>query len=316
MAGSFIITASNIIALWQLIIISSKYEGITIDAAINIARTSGLAGGNVPADEGLKLGRSCKLLEIENKKLSASQYCKDNLLPCCETDEPNIFIIRSILYRYVSYQNLDWLLFFNEDPEIFKSSIPSEWIELLDYALLFNFEEPLVREWWAGIFSRFQTYKEGKKLEYGKVAEKLTFDHEKQRLQADGLESDHTFVKWASQINDKYGYDVLSIRGSFLKFRFAEKDKIEIEVKSSVSSSKEEFRFFVSKPEWIAAEKNISSYYFYCWISTSLEKQSAVGPFIIPAVALKPLIPTDNANPICEWSECRFVLNLSYYQIN
>lgn len=316
MAEPLFITSSNIIALWQLIVITSKYEGITIEAAIDIARTSGLTGGDIPANEGLRLGMSCKLLETDNKKLLSSQFCKDYLIPGCGTDEPNIFIIRSILYRYISFQNLDWLLFFNEDPELFKASIPSEWIELLDYAVLFDFEEPLVREWWADVFSRFQTYKEGKKLEYGKVAEKLTFDHEKKRLLEDGLENDHSFVKWASQINDKYGFDVLSIRGSLLRFLFGDKDKIQIEVKSSVNPSKEEFRFFVSKPEWIAAEKNIHSYYFYCWVATSIEKQNAIGPFIIPAEVLKPLIPKDTSSPTCEWSECRFTLDLTTYQIN
>jgi len=312
----FTITSSNIIALWQLILLTNRHEELSVKSAIEITLNSGLMAGGLPAEQGLKLGQYCKLLEINNaQKLSSTQYCKDELIELCDTDEPNILITRGILFRFVSFQNFDWLLFFNDDAEIFKAFIPDDWIYLLDHAELFNFYDSDVRDWWGKIFSRFQTYKEGQKIEIGKVAEKLTYDHEKKRLENDGLDNGHFFVKWASQINDKYGYDVLSIRGDILKFIFSEKDKIQIEVKCSVASNEKEFRFYVSKNEWNVALKNIQSYFFYCWTSTNMEKESANGPYIIPAEKLSIHIPSDNGN-LCEWSECRFIIDLNNFSIN
>jgi hypothetical protein len=309
-AAPFQITPTNIIALWQLISITKRYDDIPVRSALEIVLTSTIIAGGSPADQGLRLGLSCKLLEIDDEqKLISSQYCKKELHILCDTEAPNVDIIRGILYRCVSLQNLDWLLFFNDDADLFKALIPNDWIELLENANLFDFENDLVRDWWGQVFSKFQTYKEGQKIEIGKVAEKLTYDFERNRLQKDGHDSGPAFVKWASQITDKYGYDILSIRGTRLKFFFNEKNQIQIEVKSSVSSNEKEFRFYVTKNEWNTASKNIDSYYFYCWTSTSKEKESATGPFIIPADALSSHIPTDNGN-FCEWSECRFVVNL------
>jgi hypothetical protein len=111
-------------------------------------------------------------------------------------------------------------------------------------------------------------------------------------------------------MSDKFGYDILSIRGKLLKLSFFEKDQVQIEVKSSVSESTEAFRFYVTKPEWVKAQENIDSYFFYCWTATKLESQTAAGPFIIPAKNLEKFIPKDIGSPICEWSECRFIVDL------
>jgi len=312
---SVTITSSNIIALWQLVLLTSKHEEITVKSAIEITLNSGLMGGGLPADQGLKLGQYCRILEInEEQKLYSSQYCKDKLIGLCETEEPNILVFRGILFRFVSFQNFDWLLFFNDDPEIFKTGIPGEWIDLLEQAELFNFTDLIVRDWWEKIFSKFQTYKEGQQIEVGKVAEKLSYEYERQRLESDGLDNGHFFVKWASQINDKYGYDILSIRGNFFKFTFEEKDSIQIEVKCSVTSNEREFRFYISKNEWNIALKNMGSYFFYCWTSASKERENANGPFIIPANKLSSHIPTDNGT-VCEWSQCKFVVDLNSLSI-
>lgn len=317
MAEPFQITTSNIIALWQLIMIVKRNESIAVESAINISINSGLIGGDVPAAEGLRLGLYCKILAIEkNQSLNHTDFCKDVLLSLCDTDEPNTQITRAILLKYMSLQNYDWLLFYSDDPETFKAGIPSEWIDLLENSNLFDFEDSLVRSWWSEVFDRYETYKEGKKLEQGKIAEKHTFDSERERLKVDGFDNDLKFVKWASQISDKYGYDILSIRGSLLKTTFSEKEKIQIEVKCTASASMEEFRFYVSKSEWLAALANIDSYFFYCWIDTNLQKQTAQGPYIIPAKNITQHVPIDNHSTICDWSECRFIVNLNEMRIN
>jgi hypothetical protein len=314
MAEIVIVTASNMIALWRIVRIVEAFEGIEVKIVMEMARNSGLIAGSLPAGEGLALGRHCKLLEIAHiNKLVLTPHCK-SLIPLCSTEQPNIHITRAILQQYFFVNKLEWLLFFNEDPEIFKASIPDEWIFLLENSGLFEMEDKDVRSWWSRVFSKFQTYQDGKKLEIEKVAEKLTFDHERNRLQADGLKNDHAYLKWVSQISDKEGYDIASIRGALLKFAFTEKSNILIEVKASVSSSTDAFRFYVSRPEWEKAQSNISSYFFYCWISTNLETQTALGPYIIPADQLKSHFPTDNSE-ICQWSECRFIIKLNTLKI-
>src|SRR4051812_21846818 len=110
--GTLLITSSNIVALWQLIVISSRNEGIAIKDAIQIVRDSGLVGGDTPANEGFKLGRHCELLQLDNdQKLYLSDYCKRKLLAICDTDEPNTPVVRGILLKYASTQTLEWLLF-------------------------------------------------------------------------------------------------------------------------------------------------------------------------------------------------------------
>lgn len=309
------ITNSNIIALWQLMFIAKTYENIEVQTAIQIAINSNLIGGSSPAQEGLQLGLKCKILLIYNNKLTNSDYCKNEILPLCDEDLPNINIVRTIILCYLSQKPLEWLLFYDNDPIIFRNMIPKEWVDILDYANLFEFENTLVLDWWTTIFSKYETYKEGKKLEQGKLTEKFTFDSEIKRLKSDGFDSDSKHVKWASQISDKYGYDILSKRGILLQDTFSKFDKVQIEVKCTVSSSKEEFRFFITKNEWKSALQNINSYYFYCWINTNIHSQTADGPFIIAAKNLIPYIPKDEYAEICEWSECRFILDLNKYCI-
>lgn len=316
MSETLPITLSNMVALWQLVAISIRNDGITVSDAVSIVRSSGLIGGEVPADQGIKLGLHCKFFEVDDQKLILTQTCREGLVPVCDTDEPNTLVTRKIILTYLSLKTQDWLIFFNEDPQLFKPLIPTEWVLLLDGSNLFDFDDDSVREWWSDVFKQFQTYKEGRKIELGKVAEKLTFEWERERISNDGLDSDHKFIIWVSQISDRYGYDVGSVRGLLLKTdERNNKEKIRIEVKSAVSSSTEQFRFFVTKPEWKMALNDLSSYYFYCWVSTNLQTHSATGPFIISAQDIHQHVPSDNG-VICEWSECRFVLNLSDFQIN
>ena len=93
-----------------------------------------------------------------------------------------------------------------------------------------------------------------------------------------------------------------------------EKEKISIEVKSSDTTNIERFRFFVSKPEWNKAMEDIESYFFFCWVGINISDDSALyGPFVIPAIQLIEIVPKDVSNT-CEWSECRFVLDISPYK--
>lgn len=316
MAEIFSITSSSVVAFWQLVMIVSRQSPISVETAIQISRDSGQAGGNVPANDGLKLGLTCNFFSIdENRNLQISTFCSETLLPMCQAEEPNVDISRAVISKYMSFQNLEWLLFFDQDPQIFRTAIPDDWTDLLDNSGLFDFEDSSVTGWWSEIFARFETYEEGKKLEQGRVAEMLTYNSERVRLINDAFDPNTRFVVWASRISDKYGYDILSARGELLKQNFNQSDKIHIEVKCTASDSIEGFRFFVSRNEWKVALENMNSYYFFCWVNTNIQRQSAVGPYIIPAIDLLPHIPTESGD-LCTWSECRFLLNLSQIKIN
>lgn len=306
----FIISSSNILALWQLIILTNRHDTISVGTAVEIVLSYGTMGGGLPAKQGLTLGRRCKLLSINEQNLFSTQLCKEEIHPLCDTEEPNVEVIRRIISIYMSLKNYDWLLFYNDDPIVFKTFIPKDWVELFESVGLFEFNDLQVCNWWSNIFSRFQKYKEGKKIEIGKLGEKLTFEFEKKRL----LENDFTnvdfYVKWASLINDKFGYDILSIRGKLMSFDQNEKDKIRIEVKSSQLLSTSSFRFFISKNEWLVALENINDYFIYCWVGADINKQSAEGPYIIPITLLLDQIPIDRSE-ICQWSECRVLIDIN-----
>jgi len=306
----FIISNSNILALWQLIILTKRHETISVGSAIDIVLNSGIMGGGLPAKQGLILGKKCKLLSINESNLFSTSLCRNDIHPICDDVEPNIEVIRIIILKYMSLENYDWLLFYNDDPIIFKTFIPKGWVELFENAGLFDFEDIDVCNWWSQIFSRFQKYKEGQKIEIGKLGEKLTFEYEKKRLLNDDYNNVDFYVKWASLINDKYGYDILSIRGKLMSFGLSEKNTIRIEVKSSTLVSTSTFRFFISKNEWLVALENIHNYYIYCWAGANVDKQTANGPYIIPIVSLLEHIPVDKSD-FCQWSECRVLLDIN-----
>lgn len=311
----FIISNSNILALWQLINLTKRHNTISVSSAIEIVLNSGIIGGGLPAKQGLILGKRCKLLSISESNLFSTQFCKDELHPICEEAEPNVDVIRSVISIYMSLKNYDWLLFYNDDPLIFKTFIPKEWVELFESVRLFDFADLEVSNWWAKIFSRFQKYKEGQKIEIGKLGEKLTFEFEKKRLLSNDFTNVDFYVKWASLFNDKFGYDVLSIRGKLMSLGMNEKDQIRIEVKSSQLVSKSSFRFFISKNEWLIALENINDYFIYCWAGVDINNQTADGPYIIPISLLLDIIPIDQSET-CQWSECRVLLDIGKLSIN
>ncbi len=71
---TFAISSSSIIALWQLVLLTNKHEEITVKSAVEITLNSGLMGGGLPAEQGLKLGQHCRLLEISDSQLFAVNF--------------------------------------------------------------------------------------------------------------------------------------------------------------------------------------------------------------------------------------------------
>jgi hypothetical protein len=312
------ITHGHLIAAWYILYLAKTYKGISAKDAVSIAEKSGKLGGTIPANRGIKICSDYDLLSFREGRLCVSEISELSILPKCDNEDPNIHVLRALLLHILSYHNFEWLIFYDPDPDIFRESLSAndrEWTNLLDNADLFRFDQEDVVVWWNNVLVKYEDYKEELKKAIGDVGEKLTYDHELKRVEKDGFSPSKSFVKWASRISDRYGFDVLSIRGKLFLSTFKEKDKIQIEVKSSDTNNLECFRFFVTKPEWIKALKDIKSYFFFCWAGINLEIESAKsGPFVIPATALLDYMPKDNSDFI-QWSECRCVIDISKYSL-
>ncbi len=311
------ITHGHIVASWQILYLTFNYDGILAKDAISITEKSGKLGGTMPAKQGIKICNDYGLVRFVDGKLHTTETSESTILPQCNNEEPNVKVLRALLNHILLYHNFEWLIFFDSDPEIFRESLlvnDREWTNLLDNAKLFDFEEEEVNIWWDEVLAKYEDYKEELKRAIGDVGEKLTYHRELERVKADGFSPPRYFVKWASRISDRFGFDVLSIRGNLFSSTFEENDKIQIEVKSTDANNPKAFRFFITKPEWNKAMENINSYFFFCWLGINLDTESAKnGPFVIPASDLTEQVPTDNSD-YCQWSECRCVIDVSKYQ--
>jgi hypothetical protein len=312
------ISSGHVLAAWNILYLTSRYKEISAKNAVNISVHSGKLGGTLPAKQGLKICIDYELIVIKDNVLSLSDLSNMHIIPHCKEEDPNIEVFRAILYHLISFHNFQWIIFYDPDPDIFKQYLyeqDPEWTHLLEDAKLFDFNDEPVMLWWNKVLSKYESFKDNQKKAIGDIGEKLTYNYEVKRIELDGYVPSKSYVKWASRISDRFGYDVLSIRGKYFHQGFDQKDKIQIEVKSSDSSNHEMFRFFISKPEWKTAQDNLRSYFFFCWLGIDIERESALdGPFIIPATVLIDHIPKD-VSPFCDWSECRCVMNISKFKV-
>ncbi|EHP50064.1 protein NO VEIN domain-containing protein [Odoribacter laneus] len=312
------ITYGHILASWYILYLVAQYKLILPETLNKIIKNSGKLGGTIPVKQGIKICHDYELITIKKEGILLTEISQNRIVPLCSNDDPNIKSLRAILFHIVSYHNFSWLIFYDSDPDIFRNYLiedDPEWTNLLDNAKLFDFSDEEVNQWWSNVLEKYEDYKEKLKKAIGDVGEKLTYIYELQRVKNDGYRPEKSFVKWAARIDDHFGFDIQSIRGKYFCHTFLEKDKIQIEVKSSESIKIDSFRFYISKPEWLMAQKNFHSYFFYCWVGVDIDKESAMeGPYVIPAIALKDKIPTDNSNE-CEWSECRCVIDLSKFKL-
>jgi hypothetical protein len=310
-------SSGKIIILWRLIFFASKNPSISVQELSALIESSGVLGGTTPFADALQIGRICKLLKVDKSKVLLSEDSASLLLPMCPSQDPNISVVRFMLQRIIqgSLYGFQWLLFFNKDVEIFKVSIPEEWIDLLEQAELLNFGENDVDQWWDTILSSVNNFDAVNTKEIGDVGEKLTITHENIRLKSYGIRNPQHYVKWASRFSNGYGFDVLSVEGKRWSKRKFDRSTIQVEVKASVSTNVNSFRFRISRNEWNVALENIDTYYFYCWLGINVDQQSAMkGPYVIPAKRFIKIVPKDRNND-CEWSECRLTIDLTNYSL-
>ncbi|MFC1620653.1 DUF3883 domain-containing protein [Candidatus Neomarinimicrobiota bacterium] len=312
------VSPGKITALWQFLLLSSRYSilqsGISVQSAVEILKNSGLRGGGLPVEESLKFGLQYNFLSIKDSQLHYTNYAEKYLIRAHDGEEPNIDVIRAILRRVLKMDRCDWLVFFNDEVDIFKTSIPDYWIEVLEIAGLFDLSNTDTVEWWANILHMKAEYDNNRNNETGALGEELSMAHEIQRLEEDGFSNMKLNVVQVSNISDYYGFDIISKRGSQLRLHKRNEDRIKIEVKASEIENEKVFTFYVSRNEWEKAVQFKDDYFFYCWPGAKLKTGKAKGPYIVPATKLFSLICTDNSTE-CKWLKSRFILDLTLYSI-
>ncbi len=304
-----------IITLWRIIFLIFKLNKpkLTVSEVSKIILSKAYFGGTIPLKESIQVGIDNLLITIDKNEIMITKYALEEIVPLCDNDNPNKIALRKVLQKIILENRFYWVVFFNEDPEIFKVAVPEYWIILLDQVELFNFENQEVINWWIELFELLNHLDEQKQKAIGDVGELLTINYEVDRLKKEGFKKPNLFVKWVSRIGNDFGYDVSSIRGLFFQEHYSDKDNISIEVKSSVNPELNSFRFKVSKNEWRTARRSINSYYFYCWTGVNIESKTCQGgPYIISAEELIDHFPNDSSS-LCQWSECVFILNLTEY---
>lgn len=314
--NNFNISPGRITALWQLLRLSYRYEiknnFISAHAAIEILLNSCLRGGGLPVMDGLTIGLYHKFLEIDKQgNLLPTEFSKSFLLSIHNGDEPNVFVQRQIIQKLISLKKEHWLIYFDEDIEVFKVAIPLNWLEILENARLFELNDREVVQWWKELIQKKEVYNQERRNEIGEVGEELTKTYEIDRLRSDSIVNSELYVIQVSKISDLFGFDIQSLRGNQFFVSRGLKEQIQIEVKSSIVENEELFTFYVSRNEWNKAVESIdlNTYFFYCWTGVNVNLRTGKGPYVIPAKKLQPLIPNDSSN-LCEWWVCKFNLNL------
>ena len=137
----------------------------------------------------------------------------------------------------------------------------------------------VVVTWWDGITGHSRMVFDLDKMEQARVAERLSLDHEYDRLKKLGITKQPSWMG----LDDNYaGYDILSYDpagGGGLVNKM-------IEVKSTVASP---LRYIVTRGEWDMAEKVGSAYTFHVWDMS----QNPPVLHLRTVADVQPHIPTD-----------------------
>lgn len=159
--------------------------------------------------------------------------------------------------------------------------------------LLANPPDADVVKWWDTIGHEVKLETDLEKMEQARIAEKLSWDYEKQRLLELGIETDPV---WVGLDDNTAGYDVLSYEQGV-----PEKTNKLIEVKSTIASP---LRFFVTRNEWSKALKFRDAYFFHVW---DMQKNPPI-LYVRTVSQVERHIPTDNEKG--KWSNAEIPLGI------
>jgi|GEM_PF-1466743 len=309
------ITPGRIIALWRILLVAHKHKGSTIRDIYKAVLNSSVMGGDLPLKSGIQIGIDYKFLIPKENKLYLSDFSIVELISKHQNVEPSLGVLRKIFRYIIRDKVVPWIIYFNLDVEVFKVSIPNNWLEVLEMANLFNFQDGEVLDWWHSIIKEKTEINDAKLKSIGIIGEKLTVDFEISRLTTDNTLDANRSVVWVSLISDEFGYDVISKSG-VLYGSEKRNENIYIEVKSSELSNPSLFTFYITENEWNKAKELGDKYWFYCWPGIKLSEKTSIHntPFIIPSNRIAGILPKNISN-LCEWVKCRLSVDLKQFSL-
>lgn len=306
------ISPGKIYILWEILCICFKNSDTELD--ISEIHASLISLGTIPNPEiissSINIGIALQFFSIISGHVEISEDNYDFILGLISKDVGLLDFIRLVLFYIISNEKPSWVLWFDFDIDVFCEYIPQRWIDLLHSGNLFNMIDPNVIEWWRKVSTKLNEFNDEAKEITGKIGEKLTFDFEVTRLSDNGVTHPLHLVKWVAQIQDDYGFDVLS-RNCELLSEIDNQEKILIEVKSTELKDPKNFIFYVTKNEWHISTENKNNFLYYFWVGVNRLKGTAdIGPYIVAGTELFPYFPKDS-HENCEWTLCRFTIDLT-----
>lgn len=305
------ISSGKVTALWRILRVVRKYKNIPENDLLQIAKNTSLRGGGLPIDQGMKLASIGRFVTVENKKVDITALGQ-KIVSIYDNEEPNPKAIRELLLPLIIETMPIWVTFIAKPLEERIIAIPEQWRQMLRNAELLD--NPLsedANKWWIRLQHSIEESDNRLRKTIGDAGENLTIKYEKERLLKDRHPNLAEKVEWVSKISDKFGFDVASFLGYLTLNSGKPNDDIMIEVKSTTSISKKNFRFYLSRNEWEVANKNNQNYYFYLWGSIKVDGENieGEGPIILPVHSIRQYVPSDNQDSGM-WTECRINYNL------
>lgn len=165
------------------------------------------------------------------------------------------FFFRQCVFDLVTLSRGTWGKGVTRGRERFATSLHRDGQQCLRAAeLMVDPPNDEVIEWWDRLSSHIRQSGDDEKLKRGRIAERLTIDHETRRLTALGI---NERPKWISIQDNTAGHDILSFsRGDNAPI------SLRIEVKSTIASP---LRFYLSRNEWDVAGSAGDAYIFHVW---------------------------------------------------
>jgi hypothetical protein len=236
---------------------------------------------------------SINLTEADAPSLDLEASCElHELVEQCDLDSQAFY--RHCIRGVVLSRFPIWVKTMRRGRQVFAAKLEADDYSIFDSAgLLVSPPGPDVVEWWDVIGHEVKLETDLEKMAQARAAEKLTWDHEKERLVALGIETDPV---WVGLDDNTAGYDILSY-----ELGKPENTNKLIEVKSTIASP---LRFFVTRNEWDQAQKSKDVYFFHVW---DMQKEPPI-LHIRTVAQIEPHIPTNNEKG--KWSNAEIPLGI------
>ncbi len=311
------ITRGRLTALWLVLRTAQKLGGQAESSEVLLyARRSGLRGGELPIDDGLRLAREGQFV-VERAGVLALGPLGDRALAISDDDEPPktaITLFVSVLLLAEPPAWVPWWQGASAEPE---AVIPEDEQPVMREAGLLPQPEPLDPAGWAwwhalgAVPLPEQTALRRKHI--GDAGEELTVKYEQWRLAEGGRPDLAAQVRWVAQENDAYGFDVLSFAGPSSTGLNVE-DPIAIEVKSTSLPALQVFPLYLTAHEWQAAETLGDRHRLHLWTAVDPgppPRSANRRPFVISAAELVDHLPSPSrCGEGCGWQSASLKLQL------